>query len=167
MPRPKICKKCNKPKRPHSKEFRELPGYCECGRPPIIDKNVLQKLEIAFSNALSDEKACAHVGISPRTLYYYQEKNPEYLQEKEALKLRPDIKAQQTIINNLGDPNYAWKWLERRDPDFIPASKIEHSGSIETGKEPEGEISEAEKVALDAWRVARRKRIQEQCNKLP
>ena len=50
---------------------------------------------------------------------------------KAMLKKRPDIKAKQTIVSNLGNAGDAWRWLERRDPEFKPTSKLEHAGSIE------------------------------------
>ena len=161
MSRPINCGGCNKPKRPKGKKFRKLPGYCECGRPTVMSKEVLQKLEDAFMFAFSDEKACAYAGINPRTLYNYQNENPQFIQRKEQLKLRPDLKAQETIVKSLNNPNHAWRWLEKRDKAFMPVSKVEHAGSIELADTIE-QISEEELKALDILRKARRKRIEEQ-----
>jgi len=165
MARDKNCGKCNKPKRPKGKKFRDLEGYCECGRPPVIDKNILQKLEDAFMNGMSDEKACAYANICTATLYNYQLKNPKFIERKEQLKLRPDIKAQQTVVSRLGDPQHAWKWLEKKDPSFMPKSKVELAGSIEVA-DLTTDMSKEEKDALEIIRKARRKRIEAESRKI-
>lgn len=138
------------------------------GRPPKIDKMVLQKLEHAFSYAFSDREACLYAGIVPQTLYNYQNKNPEFLERKQALKLSPNLKAKQTVVASLGNPADAWKWLEKRDPEFKPAYKIKniHSGSIETRLITLENMSEGEKQALRALRDVRRKRIEDESDKM-
>jgi len=152
------CGRCNKPKRPRGKQFSTTEGYCECGRPLKIDANVLQKLEDAFSNSLPDTEACLYAGIAPRTLYNYQEKNPEFVQRKEALKLTPNIAARQTIVKALGEISTAKWWLEKNDPAYKPTSKVEHGGTIEM-VDTTDVLSEEEKNALAALRAARRKRL--------
>lgn len=106
------------------------------GRPTKLTADVLQKLEDAFSNALTDEEACLYAGIAPRTLYDYQTRNPKFLQRKQALRLTPNIAARKTIVNALGDPNHAWRWIEKKDPEMRPTSKIEHSGKIQVEEAP-------------------------------
>lgn len=135
------------------------------GRKPKINKDVLQKLEDAFTNAFSDEQACAYADICPSTLYNYQKRHPEFLERKVQLKLRPDIKAKQTIAKALGDPNHAWRWLERRDPEFKPTSKLEHAGSIEVA-DLTINMSPEEIDALAKLSVARRKRIEQQSDQI-
>lgn len=165
MARPQNCGKCKKPKRPKGKKFKDLEGYCECGRPPIIDKNTMQKLEDAFMMGLSDVKACAYANISPRTLYYYQADNPEFLQRKEQLKLSPDLLAQKTVVESLNNTQHAWKWLEKKDKDFMPVTKVEHSGSVEVADLTE-EMSPEEKEAITKLRTARRKRIEDKSKEM-
>lgn len=164
MARPQNCNKCKKPKRPKGKKFKELPGYCECGRPPKIDKNTLTKLEDAFSLGMSDDNACSYAEIDPRTLYRYQEKNPEYSQRKAMLKRKPNVRAFQTIVNSLGDPNHAWRWLERKDPEFKPVSKVEHSGEVEIIDKVE-EMSPEEKAAVEVLRKAKKDRLADEIKK--
>lgn len=166
MARPKKCGKCSKPKRPRGKKFKDAEGYCECGKPTVMTPDTLQKLEDAFTLGLSDRKACAYAGISNQTLYNYQKENPEFVERKEDLKLRPDLKAQQTIVQNLGDPQHAWRWLEKKDKDFMPSSKVEHVGTVEV-TDLTREMSDDELEALKKLREARRKRIEEASDKLP
>ncbi len=155
----KFCKKCHKPKRPTGKEYKDLPNYCECGRPEAITKEVLQKLEDAFSNSLPDREACLYAGISPGTLYNYQLKHPEFVERKEQLKLTPNLAARKTIVNSLADVNTAKWWMEKRDPEFGNKVKVEHSGGVEL-IDPTAEMTEEEKAALATLRAARRKRIE-------
>ena len=129
----KFCKKCKKPK-----------SQCQCGRPPKIDATILGKLEDAFSNGFPDKEACLYAGINPDTLYEYQKKHPEFTERKEALKLTPNLKARRAIVESLGDPNHAWKWLEKKDPEMRSTTKIEHAGQVtvvdETAKEALKEV---------------------------
>lgn len=83
-------------------------------RPTVITKLVLQKLEEAFSFDCTDEEACILANIAPSTLYNYQGSNPEFLERKQLLRHKPILKARQTIIGALDDPNFAFKYLERK-----------------------------------------------------
>jgi len=88
----------------------------DVGRPPIVDEIVLQKLEQAFSNDLTDLEACLYAGIGKSTLYNYQNANPEFLERKEILKNALSLKAKNVLANSINAGNEAdakW-WLERR-----------------------------------------------------
>jgi len=164
MARPKSCKCCNKPKRPKGNKFKELPGYCECGRPTKFDKDTIQKLEDAFSNSFPDREACFYAGVSPTALYEYQKKNPEFAERKESLKLKPNMVARKTIVEALKNTNDAWRWLEKKDKDFMPTSKLEHGGSVEVVSNRN--LSKGEKEALKLLRVARKQRIESESDKM-
>ncbi len=86
---------------------------------------VLHKLEEAFAIGCSDTEACSYADISPRTLYKYQEEEPEFIQRKEQLKEKPILKAKNTIVKALGEPEHAKWYLERRVDDFKPKTKTE------------------------------------------
>jgi len=89
------------------------------GRPSIITDEVLQKLEQAFSLDCTDEEACIYADISPRTLYNYQDANPEFLQRKKLLKQKLVLKARTVISNSLSenDRDTAKWYLERKRKD--------------------------------------------------
>jgi len=138
------------------------------GRPERITPDVLQKLEAAFSNSAPDTEACFYAGIAPRTLYNYQNRNPKFLQRKEALKNSPNLQARNNIVKALKDggiPIAQW-WLEKKDPEFRPTSKLEHSGTIETTETPDIERSPEELAAIKALREARLKRIRDNSDKM-
>jgi hypothetical protein len=89
------------------------------GRPPIVDEIVVQKLEQAFSNDLTDLEACLYAGISKATFYNYQRDNPEFLDRKEILKNALSLKAKNVLATSINAGNEAdakW-WLERRRKD--------------------------------------------------
>ena len=161
MPRPQNCKRCNKPKRPKGNKFKDLPGYCMCGRRSSFTEEVVKKLEDAFSNAFNVSEACFYAGVSRQAYYDYINENPKMADRFAEFSSRPGMKAKRTVVNSLGDPNHAWKYLEKRDPDFKEVKKIEHT--VETINE---NMSQAEKDAIDLLKEARRKRIEEDSDKL-
>jgi len=78
----------------------------------------LQKLKEAFAFGCTDEEACYYAEIGKSTLYNYQNDNPEFLEQKEALKQRPILLARQEVIKGLtGNPELALKFLERKKKD--------------------------------------------------
>ncbi len=100
----------------------------EVGRPTVMDQNTLNKLEEIFALGGTDKEACLFAGISHQTLYNYQEKNPEFVERKEALKATPVLKARRTVVESLEkDVNSAWRMVERKDPDLHPKQQIDHT----------------------------------------
>ncbi len=88
------------------------------GRPKIINNHILQKLEWAFKLGATDREACNEAVISPQTLYNYQAKNPDFLEQKDAWKSSPIFKARKTVVEHLEtDPNLALKYLEKKLPE--------------------------------------------------
>lgn len=136
------------------------------GRPERITPDILRKLEDAFSNALPDVEACLYAGIAPSTLYLYQNKHPGFSERKEALKMHPNIAARKAIVAalNNNDVRVSQWWLEKKDNDFKPTSKIEHSGKIDTGV---GVQSAAVAEALKAYELMREKQIQDEARAMP
>ena len=56
------------------------------GRPTVMTKDTIAKLEEAFKCGASDLEACFYADISKDSLYNYQKKHPEFIERKEALK---------------------------------------------------------------------------------
>lgn len=112
-----------KPKSQHKKD----------GRPTVMTPDTLQKLEDAFLNAFTDEMACLYAGISEATLYSYCQENPKFAERKEKLKLTPNLAAQKRLVDDAaGSVGGARWWAERRMPEFMPKTKVEHGGKIAT-----------------------------------
>lgn len=84
------------------------------GRPTLMTPETINKLEEVFGIGGSDKEACFYANISHQTLYNYQEEHPEFVERKEALKERPILKARQTIVKALENPEEAKWYLERK-----------------------------------------------------
>lgn len=100
-----------------------MPG----GRPTKMTPETLGKLEEIFAIGGSDIEACFFANISPDTLYEYQKSNPKYTERKEALKEQPILKARQTIVKALAEPENAKWYLERKKKKEF-AQRTEHTG---------------------------------------
>ena len=98
------------------------------GRPAIITPEIISKLEEVFSIGGSDEEACFYADIGKTTLYNYQQEHPEFVERKEALKERPVLKARQTVVKALENPQHAqWFLSRKRKKEF--SERIEQTGA--------------------------------------
>jgi len=91
-------------------------GLHIAGRKTIITQDVVQKLEYAFSIGSTDVEACSFAGIAKQTLYNFMEKNPEFVDRRNDLKNAPILKSRATLVKNLDNPLWAFKYLERKLP---------------------------------------------------
>ena len=125
------------------------------GRPEEIVGDTLQKLEDAFSFALTDEEACLYANISPRALYYYQERHPEFLQRKQTLRLTPNLAAQKTIVKALSTNVTVAQWwnTKKKSDEFGDTTKLKIEGSVKTDFSL---TKEEEAKAIDAFENALR-----------
>ncbi len=83
------------------------------------------KLEEVFAIGGSDGEACFYADISVDALYDYQKIHPEFTKRKEALKERPVLKARQTIVKALDNPEHAKWFLQRkRKAEFSERNEI-------------------------------------------
>lgn len=98
------------------------------GRPHKMTESVVNKLEEAFAMDCSISEACVHADISRQAFYNWKEKNPKLFDRFELLRSRPFLKARRTIVAHLDDPDYAFKYMERK-------KRKEFSTRIETENE--------------------------------
>lgn len=98
------------------------------GRPTVMTDDVLNKLRSAFSYGCTDEEACVVAGISHQTLYSFIQNNPDFLEERNNLKLQPIIAARQMIVKNISkDLNHArWYATKKLGKEFGDKLNIEH-----------------------------------------
>lgn len=136
--------------------------YQNSGRPTVMTLEVLTKLEDGFMNGLSDERACAYAGISPMSLYRYEERNPAYSERKAMLKLRPDILATSTVVKDLEkNVSTAQWWMSKRIPEFKDKSHTDNSVTINLT------ISPALQAGIDAYRAKAREMIVTKIKEIP
>jgi hypothetical protein len=91
-------------------------------RPALIDDSVLKELKTCFAVWMTDEEACYFCQISWKTLYNYQNKHPEFVQEKSILKKSINLQAKMNIAKSvkLWDTENSKWWLTKKDPEFKP-----------------------------------------------
>jgi hypothetical protein len=89
------------------------------GRPTVMTQQVLQKLEMAFSNGATDIEACFLADIAPATLYDYQKVYPVFSERKQGLKDMIKYRARVNIKKEIdaGDIQVSKWYLERRARD--------------------------------------------------
>ncbi len=95
------------------------------GRPTVMTPEVLNKLQLAFCIDATDKEACAFAGISEKTLYNYQRKNPDFLQQKQAWKSMMILKARQSVFNAIGEnPRLALQYLTKKLPEEFGSCSV-------------------------------------------
>lgn len=87
------------------------------GRPSKINEVTLRKLRFAFLIGCTDVEACLIADIGESTLYDYQSANPDFSEEKEALKAFKKAQARITILKHLHHPEIAKWYLELKAND--------------------------------------------------
>lgn len=87
------------------------------GRPTVMTKATIQKLEDGFMKGLTDEQCCDYADISSSTLYNYCNEHPEFMEKKERLKNSPSVKAKINVVEAIesGDIELSKWWLERKN----------------------------------------------------
>lgn len=146
-----------KPKSQHKKD----------GRPIKIQGDVLKKLEDAFLIGASDVQACYHAGITTQTLYNYQKRNPKFIDRKTALKEHVSLAAKKNIAKAITESSLlpdSWRWLEKRDTDFLPTQKVEHTGSVMMENIP---MTPKMQEAIKLYNEARKEQIVAEIDEMP
>jgi predicted DNA-binding protein YlxM (UPF0122 family) len=117
------------------------------GRPIEFTEDVVNKLEQAFALDCTIEEACLYADISRQTYYNKIKERPELFDRFEELRQRPFLKARQTLVKNLDQPEHAKWYMERKKKkEFATRQEVENTGRIEVVN-----IEEREKIeqALD------------------
>lgn len=97
------------------------------GRPTVMTKDTLQKLEQAWMIGATDKIACASAGIAESTLYNYIVEHPEYMEVKEHCKSQIAIQA----LNNAAQAMQGKNW--KGDPYSNDAGECSRV-ALETSK---------------------------------
>lgn len=101
------------------------------------------KLEHAFAIDATVEEACSYAEVSRDAFYDYLKKKPEFSDRIADLRNRPILKARQTIVQALSQPQHAeWYLTRKRKKEF--AERIEQTGA--DGKDLNGDATEEIKL---------------------
>jgi hypothetical protein len=84
------------------------------GRPTVMTPEVVQKLEEVFAIDGTVEEACFYADIARQTYYEWIKENPAFNDRFTALRERPVLKARQTVVKSLDNPDNAFRYLERK-----------------------------------------------------
>ncbi len=103
-----------------------------------LTENTIRKLEEAFSIDASVKEACYYADISTDTYYRWIKEFPELSYKLERLREKPVLKARQTVVKSLEQPDYAFKYLEKKKKDeFGNSASIEIKDRTELEKHKE------------------------------
>jgi len=91
---------------------------------------VIQKLEQAFAIDATVGEACFYADISTSTYYNWVGANPELLDKFERLRHKPILKARQTVVNALDDPDHA-KWYLKNKKNTEFSERVENENKTE------------------------------------
>lgn len=103
------------------------------GRPTVMTKEVIAKLEEAFSWGCTDREACLWADIGVSTLQLYQDHHPEFIERKEALKETPILRARKSVVDSLPkDSKLSMDYLSRKRKDeFSTKSEVDQNNTGE------------------------------------
>lgn len=105
--------------------------YRYVGRTSKMTPEVVSKLEQAAAVRATISESCFYAGISRETYYQWIKQNPELSDRLDDLRQQPFLKARQTIVSRLDDPNIAFRFMEKEKPeDYAERIKVEHSGAV-------------------------------------
>jgi len=82
--------------------------------PVKMTEEVVKKLEEVFAIDGSIPEACYYANISRQSYYNWIDSFPEYKERFDRLRQRPVLKARQTVVKALDNPDYAFKYLEKK-----------------------------------------------------
>lgn len=93
-------------------------GVAKTGRPTVMTKHTIDKLEAAFCMGCTDHEACLYANINPATLYLYQKSNPDFIDRKEFLKETIILHARDSVSKGVkSDYKFALDFLARKRKD--------------------------------------------------
>jgi len=89
------------------------------GRPHVMTKPTISKLRLAFLVGCSEREACIFAGIHRLTLYRYQDKNPDFCDQKQAWQTYLVLQARFNIAEAIraGDVQSSWRYLRAKHPE--------------------------------------------------
>lgn len=100
------------------------------GRPSKMTKDVVKKLEYAFSRGLNIVEACLYADISTPTFYSYANQHDGFLSRCEELRKKVSMQAKLNLAEKIDEGDeYNSRWyLEKTSDEFNPKTKQEVTG---------------------------------------
>ena len=79
-----------------------------------IEKGKVEALFNVCKIDASVEEMCYHAGITVHQYNHFRETHEKFSDIKDILNKYPDIKARQTVVKSLDNPDHAFKYLEKK-----------------------------------------------------
>lgn len=97
-----------------------------------IDRTKVERLIATFKLDATILEACFSAGITERQYKYFVEIHPDFCTIKDLLSQCPILKARETLVNSLSNPQYALAYLDRkRKEEFSTKTEIKKDVKIE------------------------------------
>lgn len=110
----------------------------KAGRKTVKSEEIIRKIEECASMGGSIEEIAFYAGIHRATLYRWMDEDNKLKDRIEELQERPILKARQTIVKSLDDPEQAKWYLERkRKNEFSTKSEVESKSEIQVSGDVE------------------------------
>ena len=95
----------------------ELEIYLSMGRPTKLTPHLKTKVREACILGATNAEIAYMANITEKTLYNYFSQDEKFLQQVNAWKQEPLLKARKTIIDNLDQPRIAMWFIERKSKE--------------------------------------------------
>lgn len=116
------------------------------GRPTVMTKQTLAKLEMAFRMDCNEREACIFAGIDPATLYRYKQKNPDFCIEIDEWKESLPIMSRAVIAERISvhkSVEDSWAYLRtKRKGEFAEQKNLKVDTNVVS-------IADLEQAATD------------------
>mgnify|MGYP003747028611 FL=1 len=110
----------------------------KAGRKTVKSEEIIRKIEECAALGSSIEEIAFYAGIHRATLYRWMDEDNKLKDRIEELQERPILKARQTIVKSLDDPEQAKWYLERkRKNEFSTKSEVESKSEIQVSGDVE------------------------------
>lgn len=100
----------------------------EVTNPVKLDDTTVKKIEDALAMDCSIEEVCLMANISKQTFYNWQNSFPELKERFDILRANPVLKARDTVIKSLSNPQYAFEYLKRKKKNEF-SERLEQTGA--------------------------------------
>lgn len=100
----------------------------EVTNPVKLDDITVKKIEEALAMDCSIEEVCLMANISKQTFYNWQNSFPKLKERFDLLRATPFLKARDTIIKSLDNPQYAFEYMKRKKKNEF-SERLEQTGA--------------------------------------
>lgn len=113
------------------------------GRPTELTDDVIRKIEEVAALDGTVEEMAFYADVHRATIYRWLKEDTEFSDRIDALKQRPFLKARQTIVKSLDEPQHAFEYMKRKKKDEF-SERVDSKTDITTNGESLNIITDRE-----------------------